>query len=85
MQQSLTGVSTLCPESLDSFILARVDQGFIQCPGLGLVSGGFPKLGVPFWGSPIIVFGVYIGVPNFGKLLYEAEGCFFDPVLNKLT
>ena len=30
--------------------------------------GGFPKLGVPFYGIPIIriiVFGVYIGVPLF--------------------
>ena len=46
-------------------------RGFGGLPG---PDGGFPKLGVPSSGVPIIriiVYWVYIGVPYFGKLLDE--------------
>ena len=36
--------------------------------------GGFPKLGVPFWGGPFIkddsILGSMLGSPSFGKLPY---------------
>ena len=36
-----------------------------------ILNGGFPKLGVPFWGSnnkDYSIFGSILGSPNFGKL-----------------
>ena len=39
--------------------------------------GGFPKLGVPFWGVPIIrtsILGSILGYPNIGKLPYSYQG-----------
>ena len=47
--------------------------------------GGFPKLGVPFWGVPIIriivFWGLILGFPHFGKLPYSIRrsivGFFF--------
>ena len=40
--------------------------------GLGLILGSFPKLGVLFFGVPIIrivvIWGPLVGVPYFGKL-----------------
>ena len=39
--------------------------------------GGFPKLGVPFWGSQdkeYSILGSILGSPHFGKLPYRGHG-----------
>ena len=69
----MTLQNTRVPEPLDSAEVKRVDRVLcLRYSGTsGGLYGGFPKLGVPFWGVPIvrtIVFwGLYWGPPILGN------------------